>query len=1243
MLKVECESCKAPYQVDERRVPATGLKMRCPKCGHTFVVASPQAGAAGSAQPAAPAAPKPPPVPKKTMVGVGIPQMPAAAPAPPARAASPPRSRSENLPAALGTLDEPDLPAIPSVTGLPATVNRPPAGFAPPPRVSAPVPSASASKAPPSGGDFGEIDLPSPQVGLPATKQPLAFGGQAAGFGGKGVVDLPSAKRQAPGQFGAIDADLPALQNNLPMTAQNLPAVRGGGGGGGFGEIDLPSVANDLPAAQNNLPMTAATQGLLPQTAPNQGLLPSLGDFGELDLPRAQPMGMQLPTAQGPRAPSGGPPSSDGGFGELDLPGPDISPSGAPRPFGTGSGASAPPGMPPVSVPPHSAPPTSSDRRGGVGFGEVDLGGADAAPGTEMRLSGGLTPAVSSGTFAGEEVSSKETDLAKRRARTVVIKRSSVIPKLVAALLAVIVVGGALLQLTSVGAFGYLWIGDKLNSGEYMRAAAQGAEKARKRMGADTYSEARAAADELAQARARLPRSRPLSAYAALAQYMVDLRFGRDAQNDARANQWLNDIPPNVETKYTPVAQAAQAALAGDLPKARRLLEMAAKLASGDPLMLDVAFTRGEVELLAKDGPAAVLAFKKAAEISPTARAHFGLARGYDLSGDVNKAREEVNLALKASPNDAGALTLRAQLAWKRDRDDAAALKDLDLVTDGMAKATASIAEQARAHAIRGWVFVARDRPADARAAFDKALKLDGRSVLALVGQGEVLYQDGRFTEALARFDTAVQTDALSIEAIIGDAKTQIALERLADAKTQLTDTRAKFPKEMRIALWLGKAEEALGNKKPAEDQYLAAIDLADPSQPDAVAAYVALASLLASQGRAGEAEQKLEQARQKLPDSSTLQRAFGEIAAAQGQYERAVAFFEGCLQKDPHDVGTRFRLGVTLRRMRRMESAAGELDKVYAADKEYPGLALERGLLYEESGEVQKALEMFQGAMAKAPNDPDLQLRVGAAYVAIGRADDGIPLLNKVKDQRPNSPEAQHYLGRAYLQKGQLHLAQAMRYLKRAVELDPNRAEYHLYVGWAANEGGAGELGLARQEIEKALTIDRLLADGYWQLGVVERKQGAIDDAIRHLKRALELRPNRFEAHAALAECYGEKNDQAAALAAWKKAIDADDKRPFWRYRYGRIVFDRGNMAEAAKHLSAAAVAGEAETPRPGWINDAEFTAGEALRKVGKKAEAIERYNRYLQYAGSNAADSRDAMKALRELGAPYDSRGGL
>src|SRR3954464_3744064 len=103
MLKVECESCKAPYQVDERRVPATGLKMRCPKCGHTFLVTDPSKGAAPPPVTGEPAAERPKM--KKPMGGVGafgrggkVPAMPRPAGAAPP-AAGPPFDDGLALPA----------------------------------------------------------------------------------------------------------------------------------------------------------------------------------------------------------------------------------------------------------------------------------------------------------------------------------------------------------------------------------------------------------------------------------------------------------------------------------------------------------------------------------------------------------------------------------------------------------------------------------------------------------------------------------------------------------------------------------------------------------------------------------------------------------------------------------------------------------------------------------------------------------------------------------------------------------------------------------------------------------------------------------------------------------------------------------------------------------------------------------------------------------------------------------------
>ena len=51
----------------------------------------------------------------------------------------------------------------------------------------------------------------------------------------------------------------------------------------------------------------------------------------------------------------------------------------------------------------------------------------------------------------------------------------------------------------------------------------------------------------------------------------------------------------------------------------------------------------------------------------------------------------------------------------------------------------------------------------------------------------------------------------------------------------------------------------------------------------------------------------------------------------------------------------------------------------------------------------------------------------------------------------------------------------------------------------------------------DRALQLDKLLADAYWQRGIVELRTSVVNDAIKDLKRALELKPSRFEAQMAL------------------------------------------------------------------------------------------------------------------------------
>jgi predicted Zn finger-like uncharacterized protein len=432
MLKVECESCKAPYQIDERRVPAAGLKMRCPKCGHSFVVKNPAAAGAGAPEaPAKPAGPPPPPrVAARPAAAAPVPP-PAPAPAPPKP--PPPAPKAASMPAALsiGDLDLPavaaDLPApaapapkphAPSVQkrtmmGVPGPANSPGGS---PRIVKAATPAFAAPAPAPAKPDFDLgldapdfADLPSPAADLPSAARPappkpparvapkatMAFGADPFGeadLPSPALDDLPSPANiglPAPANVGlpaAAKVGLPSAAARQPMPPKRATVA--------FGEIDLPTAAQDLPAIANALPAVAQALPAVAQALPSvaqalpsvaQSLPVPMPNAHHLPTPAAEPdfgAGDSLPPAFGGGGGGGG-----GGddFGELELPRAPLNDPPAARGFGdVGFGES--PHVPPV---PRAASPVTSlfdenpfssvapPKAGGGaddgGFGELEL------------------------------------------------------------------------------------------------------------------------------------------------------------------------------------------------------------------------------------------------------------------------------------------------------------------------------------------------------------------------------------------------------------------------------------------------------------------------------------------------------------------------------------------------------------------------------------------------------------------------------------------------------------------------------------------------------------------------------------------------------------------------------------------------------------------------------------------------------------------------------------------------------
>ena len=1218
MLDVRCESCQAPYQVDERRVPATGLRMRCPKCGHSFVVQRPVSSSASAAMVAA--------------AKITSPSRAAATPARPGVSGA-----GSSVTPAMGTGGEPKRPdlrkrpklrSIPDAEpGLPVRSGAVPEGMRPtmPELPAVVIERATATKAgapPPPITKKRLPDVPDDLPSRPSTKS------KAAAFGELDWGDdLPAAPAATPslGDFLGDDLlperplDLPSRPNDLPSRPNDLPQR----------SIDLPTRANDLPQRTIDLPTRAND---LPERAPSlpQSIdsLPAISDPLPLVLD-ALPLKSDPPFANDLWPPNDPNTSSHGfedplGFGELELP---------PLPADDSQPISAPPISLPLAPLASDPPPLSLGRQGD--FGELDLGpllDAPTAPGP-MPASAGTDLGTGSlqpppfellmpptgGEFAPQgfigkvpgSIKPEDPKLAKARSRSRAVLFG----------VALLVVAGGAVELTEFGAFGRHAIADAVNGSKNAQQLQARIAAFQANTKPDLYVQYTAESTAIRNAADASPRAWDLAALAAYADAMTNVRFGADAARSARADGLLARAAKHGSKPLLTLARVARQASPTTAAALRREL---AGAGLGGTLATEAALLDGELALLAADVPGAAASFEKARGLGAGARADFGVAR--TKSGP--EAKSALAALVAAVPQHAEARTRLAALQVEAGEKDAA----LASLAQIQAASTGPRA-MAEALAFKGNLLLEDGKSADARAAFDEAFRLDPSSEAALLGQGESFFQAGRYTEALARFEGAAKLPKATTTATVGVARTKLKLEAAAEADALLTAARKTAPDSPQIAYWLGEAKRSQGKLDEALALFEAAEKTYATSSPEAFLPYAASAKILSQRGDEANAHATLDLAKKALPASVALDRAFGDLAAASGHYDVAIGHYRDASERDPKDWSVHLALAELFRKSGRLEDAAKELDLISAADKDFPGLTLQRGILLEQSGKLDEALAQFKTALAAAPDDLDRVLRVGAAYLAVGSFDDAMPLLERVQKARPDSAEAQHYLGRAKLQRGGPFASDALRLLKRASELDPNNAQFHVYVAWAANEGIPPQVQIAREEADRALAIDKQEADAYWQRGVSYLKEGAFVSAQDDLRKAVELKPERAEAHAALAECYEGQSQFSLAVTEWKTAITRNPKPAYWRYRYGRLLAERGSGSEAATHLEYAVTEGTKASVRPGWLTLALFQEAQTFRKVGRNKDALAAYRDYVASAPASAPDRRDAEAAIATL----------
>jgi tetratricopeptide (TPR) repeat protein len=1127
---------------------------------------------------------------------------------------------------------EMDLPAPRGATDArPALADTSRTPFDDPDALDLPAPSRSGAAA------ELDLDLPSPKRGgggggldldLPAPKrdgQVLAAADRAFGD-----LDLPMPKRGGAPDIADLPAPLGGADLPAPRGAADLPAPRGAA------DLPAPRGAADLPAPRgaSDLPTLRGD----PAHAPRRG--------GSVELPPLPPAGgadigldLDLPPPRG-AAPTAAPAAS-GGMGDLDLP--------PPRARGA-AGEDAAGGLDDLSLPPRRARKASiaefelpvPEQRGGAprGHGEIDLpeGPRDDMEFADIPQERAAPPP--SGLAIERPVTTQPKTVAKAPDTKPAAGRSRALVVTAGVVITIAAVGG-LLTLTPYGPFGYYLVEQYLPGAGDASAIAQVIRQADEGALHDTPASYRQLLRSLATTRHDAGLHRGLLARSLLFEALYQVRFGSDPGGASRAAGIRQRIEQrDAEDPAVALGLAAEQLRLGNRTTAASLVSRARGFAANDPF---VDIVDGWIAIAEDRIADAHEAFQAALEHGGGAAAQWGLARTLQRGEDLAAYDAAIEATLAVAPDHVDALYARAtRLHTTGDDTQATTLAGQVVGLEPVGDHTLEAYPHVRAQAwdLLGEVYEARGRVSQALEAYEQAAQADSNDLGAVLGSGRMMLVD-RPADALSRFEAVLQVEAAAtttmsdgrsaqFAARFGAAQAMTQLDRVQEAHATLDDLAAERPDDADVQLWLGRVEEQLDHDDAAEQHYRESVRLA----PTVFDGYMALARLYDSLERTTDAVAVLESARSAVPESAQMRQDLGSYALSRSRLEEAEREFRRALELDAALPAARFGLGVTLRRAGRLDQAEAAFEALAEIDPGHPGLALERGQLFEARGQADRAVEYYRAALHESPEDRNLMLRLGGAEVAAGEYDAAEETLADVQRQGPPSAEAEHFIGRIAFARGQY--PEAEQHFNRSISLDSTRGEFYMWSGWAALMDN--DIGTALSQEDEALRRDASLGDAYYVRGVARVRSGMVRDALTDLTRAVELRPQRYEAYASMGDCYDQLRQLPQAITAYQRAVAAVDSNGEWWYKLGKLQLDASHTADSVHSLSRATLLGEAETPRPAWLADAHRILADGMRLSNERAGAIEHYRRYLAIAPDSAIDRDEVRSILMDMGVVPD-----
>lgn len=168
-------------------------------------------------------------------------------------------------------------------------------------------------------------------------------------------------------------------------------------------------------------------------------------------------------------------------------------------------------------------------------------------------------------------------------------------------------------------------------------------------------------------------------------------------------------------------------------------------------------------------------------------------------------------------------------------------------------------------------------------------------------------------------------------------------------------------------------------------------------------------------------------------------------------------------------------------------------------------------GNALSDLGQIDEAITHYEFALARRPDHADALNNYGVALAMKGRMPEAIARIERALQLAPDKISAHCNLGNVCAMMGKHE--EAVAHYRRALALNPNDARTHNNVGNVLAQ--QGKLTEAVASYEQAIRLEAVNPEAHANLGFALARLERRDDAARHLRTALQQRPDYAQAKA--------------------------------------------------------------------------------------------------------------------------------